>query len=76
MLVSPLPSPDVNAPSPSPDSDIELPEDSLTNIAPPTMYGSFAPDYNPALAVDQNSSYTNNFTSFIGGNVDFDMVCI
>ncbi|KAL7303317.1 hypothetical protein TKK_0004507 [Trichogramma kaykai] len=80
MLASPLPSPDINAPSPSPDSDIELPEEnpmnqsSLINVAPPTMYGSFSQDYNPLTALSNNSSgdFSNNFSSFIGGNIDFD----
>jgi hypothetical protein len=29
-LISPIPSPDINAPSPSPDCDIELPDDNET----------------------------------------------
>ena len=83
MLASPLPSPDVNAPSPSPDSDIELPGDdnlidqsSLINVAPPSMYGSFGQDYNPVTAPLNNTTadFTNNFQSFIGGNLDFDPV--
>ncbi|KAK0169077.1 hypothetical protein PV327_002823 [Microctonus hyperodae] len=84
-LTSPIPSPDVNAPSPSPDSDIELPgEDQNPSaaivIAPPSMYGSYGQDYEPmpvpAPDLNQGNSstdFTSNFTSFMGGNVDFDM---
>lgn len=85
-LTSPIPSPDVNAPSPSPDSDIELPgEDQIQSapivVAPPSMYGSYGQDYEPmpvpAPDLNQGNSstdFTSNFTSFMGGNVDFDMV--
>lgn len=83
MLASPLPSPDINAPSPSPDSDIELPEEShinqtLINVAPPSMYGSFGQDYNPVTAPINNTTadFTNNFSSFIGGSLDFDPVSL
>ena len=84
MLASPLPSPDMNAPSPSPDSDIELPDESsmnqssLINIAPPIMYGSYGQDYNPVNAQINNttSNFNSNFSSFIGGNIEFDTVRI
>ncbi|XP_015119557.1 serine/arginine repetitive matrix protein 1 [Diachasma alloeum] len=84
-LTSPIPSPDVNAPSPSPDSDIELPGDdqnvsSVKEVAPPSMYGSYSQDYEPlpvpAPDTSQGNSsndFTSNFSSFIGGNIDFDM---
>ncbi|XP_012276168.1 uncharacterized protein LOC105697431 isoform X2 [Orussus abietinus] len=85
-LISPIPSPDINAPSPSPDSDLDLPGDdhignqSLIDIAPPTIYGSYRPDYDPmpVPAPDGQSGsvtgdFTNNFSSFMGGNMDFDM---
>ncbi|XP_063978031.1 uncharacterized protein LOC135162955 [Diachasmimorpha longicaudata] len=84
-LTSPIPSPDVNAPSPSPDSDIELPGDdanmnSVQEVVPPSMYGSFSQDYEPlpvpAPDISQGNSssdFTSNFSSFIGGNMDFDM---
>lgn len=91
-LISPIPSPDVNAPSPSPDSDIELPGDDghilnqttdsmMMEVAPPSMYNSYGHDYDPMpvpapeLATGNSTSdFTNNFSSFMGGNVDFDMV--
>ncbi|KAJ8678406.1 hypothetical protein QAD02_014193, partial [Eretmocerus hayati] len=84
MLASPIPSPDINAPSPSPDSDIELPGDenqtdqSLTDVAPPSMYGSYGQDYNPLSAPINNTTadFANNFPSFIGGNLDFDPTSI
>ncbi|XP_012262702.2 uncharacterized protein LOC105689903 isoform X1 [Athalia rosae] len=87
-LVSPIPSPDINAPSPSPDSDIELPGDdhlgmnqsSIIDIPPPSMYGSYRQDYEPmpVPAPDQShgnmpGDFTGNFSSFMGGNVEFDM---
>ncbi|XP_058790211.1 uncharacterized protein LOC131663689 isoform X2 [Phymastichus coffea] len=80
-LASPLPSPDINAPSPSPDSDIELPgeesqinQSTLINVAPPSMYGTYGSDYNPVTAPINNttSDFSNNFSSFIGENLDFD----
>jgi hypothetical protein len=83
MLASPIPSPDINAPSPSPDSDIELPGDesqinqsTLINIAPPSMYGSYGQDYSPVTAPLNNTTtdFSNNFPSFIGGNLEFDPV--
>lgn len=83
FLASPLPSPDVNAPSPSPDSDIELPREenqlsqsTLINVAPPTMYGSYGQDYNPVTAPVNNTTadFSNNFSSFMGSNLDFDPV--
>lgn len=76
-LISPIPSPDVNAPSPSPDSDIELPDDQTTvEIPPPSMYGSYSLDYDPmpVPAPDNSTDFANSFTSFMGTNVDFDMV--
>uniref|UniRef100_A0A0C9RCZ4 Regulation of nuclear pre-mRNA domain-containing protein 2 n=1 Tax=Fopius arisanus TaxID=64838 RepID=A0A0C9RCZ4_9HYME len=84
-LTSPIPSPDVNAPSPSPDSDIELPGDdqnmsSVLEVVPPSMYGSYSQDYEPMPVPAPDSSqgnssndFTSNFSSFIGGNMDFDM---
>ncbi|RLU14786.1 hypothetical protein DMN91_012673 [Ooceraea biroi] len=86
-FVSPIPSPDVNAPSPSPDSDIELPGDEaqvtnnqsgLIDVAPPSLYGSYPHEYD-ALPVpapemvqgNETTDFTNNFPSFMGGNVDF-----
>lgn len=84
MLASPIPSPDVNAPSPSPDSDIELPDEDMavTNlsqsmIAPPTMYGSYGQDYDLTAtteAIHAANDFSPNFSSFMGGNMDFDMV--
>ncbi|CAK9829079.1 Regulation of nuclear pre-mRNA domain-containing protein 2, partial [Anthophora retusa] len=85
-LVSPIPSPDINAPSPSPDSDIELPgEDTqsqnqlgMIDVAPPSMYGSYSHDYDPVPVPapemgqgNDSGDFTNNFSSFMGGNVDF-----
>lgn len=86
-LVSPIPSPDVNAPSPSPDSDIELPGDEIqvTNqtgmidVAPPTLYGSYTHEYDPipvpapemVQGANESGTFTNNFPSFMGGNMDF-----
>jgi len=84
-FVSPIPSPDVNAPSPSPDSDIELPGDEtqatnnqsgLIDVAPPSLYGSYSHEYDPVPAPDlvqgnESADFTNNFPSFMGGNVDF-----
>lgn len=86
-LSSPIPSPDINAPSPSPDSDIELPDEdhqsSAIEIAPPSMYGSYSQDYEPMpvpppdiLEKNDSTDFTSNFSSFIGTNVDFDMVRI
>ena len=88
MLTSPIPSPDINAPSPSPDSDIELPGEELhlssqksaiIEIAPPTMYGSYGhQDYEPSTAglLNQSGDFAQNFSSFMDGNMDFDMVCL
>lgn len=88
-LVSPIPSPDINAPSPSPDSDIELPGDehlgmnqsSIVDIPPPSMYGSYRQDYEPVPVPapeqsqgNMSGDFTGNFSSFMGGNVEFDMV--
>lgn len=85
-LVSPIPSPDINAPSPSPDSDIELPGEEtqsqnqlgMIDVAPPSMYGSYSHDYDPVPVpapemgqVNDSGDFTNNFSSFMGGNVDF-----
>ncbi|XP_076248879.1 uncharacterized protein LOC143188477 isoform X2 [Calliopsis andreniformis] len=85
-LVSPIPSPDVNAPSPSPDSDIELPGDEnqsqnqlgMIDVAPPSMYGSYSHDYDPVPVPapelgqgNDSGDFTNNFSSFMGGNMDF-----
>lgn len=76
-LTSPVPSPDINAPSPSPDSDIELPGDEngqsmVPNYPPPSIYSSYAPDYDSGNPL--TGDFTNNFSSFMGGNMDFDMV--
>ena len=52
----------------------------MLNVVPPSMYNSYGQDYDPipVPAPDHsgNSSgdFTNNFSSFMGGNVDFDMV--
>ncbi|XP_050481142.1 uncharacterized protein LOC126869055 isoform X1 [Bombus huntii] len=85
-LVSPIPSPDINAPSPSPDSDIELPGEEnqsqnqlgVIDIAPPSMYGSYSHEYDPVPVPapemgqgNDSGDFTNNFSSFMGGNVDF-----
>ena len=85
-LISPIPSPDVNAPSPSPDSDIELPGDDnqtqnqlgMIDVAPPSMYGSYSHDYDPVPVPapelgpgNESGDFTNNFSSFMGGNMDF-----
>ncbi|XP_017764357.1 PREDICTED: uncharacterized protein LOC108553826 [Eufriesea mexicana] len=85
-LVSPIPSPDINAPSPSPDSDIELPGEEnqsqnqlgMIDVAPPSMYGSYSHDYDPVPVPapemgqgNDSGDFTNNFSSFMGGNVDF-----
>lgn len=85
-LVSPIPSPDVNAPSPSPDSDIELPGDeiqatnqtSIIDVAPPTLYGSYTHEYDPVpvpapglVQSNESADFINNFSSFMGGNMDF-----
>ncbi|KZC04882.1 Regulation of nuclear pre-mRNA domain-containing protein 2 [Dufourea novaeangliae] len=85
-LVSPIPSPDINAPSPSPDSDIDLPGDEnqpqhqlgMIDVAPPSMYGSYSHDYDPVPVPapemgqgNDSGDFTNNFSSFIGGNMDF-----
>ncbi|XP_054012588.1 uncharacterized protein LOC128894696 isoform X1 [Hylaeus anthracinus] len=85
-LISPIPSPDINAPSPSPDSDIELPGDEtmvqsqlgIIDVAPPSMYGSYSHEYDPAPVpapelgqANDSGDFTNNFSSFIGGNMDF-----
>ncbi|XP_034940360.1 uncharacterized protein [Chelonus insularis] len=81
-LTSPIPSPDINAPSPSPDSDIELPgEDHNQQSVPPMgLYGSYGQEYDavpvPGADISQGNSstdFTSNFSSFMGGNVDFDM---
>ncbi|XP_033183054.1 uncharacterized protein LOC117153270 isoform X2 [Bombus vancouverensis nearcticus] len=85
-LVSPIPSPDINAPSPSPDSDIELPGEEnqsqnqlgVIDVAPPSMYGSYSHEYDPVPVPapemgqgNDSGDFTNNFSSFMGGNVDF-----
>jgi len=86
-FVSPIPSPDINAPSPSPDSDIELPGDEtqsvnnqpgMIDVAPPSLYGSYSShEYDPIpvpapdLVQGSEADFTNNFPSFMGGNVDF-----
>ncbi|XP_076623017.1 uncharacterized protein LOC143342724 isoform X1 [Colletes latitarsis] len=85
-LISPIPSPDINAPSPSPDSDIELPGDEdqpqsqlgIIDVAPPSMYGSYSHEYDPVPVPapelgqgNDSGDFTNNFSSFIGGNMDF-----
>ncbi|KAM0736525.1 Regulation of nuclear pre-mRNA domain-containing protein 2 [Formica fusca] len=86
-FVSPIPSPDVNAPSPSPDSDIELPGDEIQvannqlgiiDVAPPSIYGSYPHEYDPipvpapdSVQGNESTDFTNNFPSFIGGNMDF-----
>lgn len=85
-LVSPISSPDVNAPSPSPDSDIELPGDEtqatnpsgIIDVAPPALYGSYTHEYDPTpvpapemVQGNESADFTNNFPSFMGGNVDF-----
>lgn len=86
-FVSPIPSPDINAPSPSPDSDIELPgEESqsvanqsvMIDVAPPSLYGSYSHEYDPIpvpapdmVQGNESTDFTNNFPSFMGGNVDF-----
>lgn len=85
-LVSPIPSPDVNAPSPSPDSDIELPgeenqgtsQTAIIDVAPPSLYGSYTHEYDPVpvpvpgiVQGNESADFTNNFPSFMGGNMDF-----
>ncbi|KYQ46835.1 Regulation of nuclear pre-mRNA domain-containing protein 2 [Trachymyrmex zeteki] len=86
-FVSPIPSPDINAPSPSPDSDIELPGDEtqsivnqsgMIDVAPPSLYGSYSHEYDPIpvpapdmVQGNESADFTNNFPSFMGGNVDF-----
>ncbi|XP_033331838.1 uncharacterized protein LOC117223588 isoform X1 [Megalopta genalis] len=85
-LVSPIPSPDINAPSPSPDSDIDLPGDEnqtqnqlgMIDVAPPSMYGTYSHEYDPVPVPapelgqgNDSGDFTNNFSSFIGGNMDF-----
>ncbi|XP_011167717.2 uncharacterized protein LOC105201415 [Solenopsis invicta] len=86
-FVSPIPSPDINAPSPSPDSDIELPGDETQPVnnqsemidgAPPSLYSSYSHEYEPIpvpapdmVQGNETTDFTNNFPSFMGGNVDF-----
>ncbi|XP_011703573.1 PREDICTED: uncharacterized protein LOC105459332 [Wasmannia auropunctata] len=86
-FISPIPSPDINAPSPSPDSDIELPGDEtqavnnqsgMIDVAPPSIYGSYPHEYNPIpvpapdlVQGNESTDFTNNFPSFMGGNLDF-----
>ncbi|XP_011646134.1 uncharacterized protein LOC105432860 isoform X2 [Pogonomyrmex barbatus] len=86
-FISPIPSPDINAPSPSPDSDIELPGDEtqsannqsgMIDVAPPSIYGSYSHEYDPIpvpapdlVQGNESADFTNNFPSFMGGNVDF-----
>lgn len=86
-FISPIPSPDINAPSPSPDSDIELPGDEtqsvnnqsgMIDVAPPALYGSYSHEYDPIpvpapdlVQGNESTDFTNNFPSFMGGNVDF-----
>nr|XP_022911780.1 uncharacterized protein LOC111422781 isoform X2 [Onthophagus taurus] len=76
-LASPVPSPDINAPSPSPDSDLDLPNPE----SPPkesfltTLYQK-AGFYNPVPppAVTEGGSFINNgFSSFMGGNMPFNV---
>ncbi|XP_020296538.1 uncharacterized protein LOC109861338 isoform X2 [Pseudomyrmex gracilis] len=85
-FVSPIPSPDVNAPSPSPDSDLELPgeetqavnnESGIIDVTAQSLYASYSeydpiPVPAPEMAQGNDSTtFANNFTSFMGGNVDF-----
>ncbi|XP_018341481.1 PREDICTED: uncharacterized protein LOC108748028 isoform X1 [Trachymyrmex septentrionalis] len=86
-FISPIPSPDINAPSPSPDSDIELPGEEtqsvanqsvMIDVAPPSLYGSYSHEYEPIpvpapdmVQGNESTDFTNNFPSFMGGNVDF-----
>ena len=77
MLISPLPSPDVNAPSPGPDSDIELPEEetfvNAKNADVSTVYNLCAQECGN-IQCGENSNFTNSFSSFMGGKLDFDTV--
>lgn len=54
-------------------------QSSIVDVPPPSMYGSYTQDYEPmpVPAPDQGNmsgDFTGNFTSFMGGNVEFDMV--
>lgn len=85
-FVSPIPSPDINAPSPSPDSDIELPgeetqaannESGVIDVTAQSLYGSYS-EYDPIpvpapemVQGNDSTNFANNFTSFMGGDVDF-----
>lgn len=88
-LSSPIPSPDINAPSPTSDSDIEFP-DPQTAVSeetkkPETVHKEIdlmniqltnANYYNPVPAPSTESSTSflaNGFTSFIGSNLPFNV---
>jgi hypothetical protein len=74
-LISPIPSPDINAPSPSPDCDIELPDDNETkcnnSILDYNASTSFTAGYYnpvPPPTTETQNFVTNGYTSFIGSS--------
>lgn len=47
-------------------------------MAPPSLYGSYSHEYDPIpvpapdmVQGNESADFTNNFPSFMGGNVDF-----
>ncbi|KAK4883913.1 hypothetical protein RN001_000184 [Aquatica leii] len=82
-LSSPVPSPDINAPSPSSDSDIELSivtTAAAVTTAPPTPVTTEVLFTNPGYYnpvpppdIETNFNQGNNFSSFIGSNMSFNL---
>ncbi|KAK5649068.1 hypothetical protein RI129_003960 [Pyrocoelia pectoralis] len=86
-LASPVPSPDVNAPSPSSESEIDLPAvtsaPSVTTTVTTTAIstevifanpGYYNPVPPPSLDLETTFKPNNNFSSFIGTNMPFNLM--
>lgn len=81
-LTSPVPSPDINAPSPTSDTDIDLPDEDVNVITSITQKTEITATYNPKAELqyaagyynsisssekeNSNSFLTNGFSSFLG----------
>lgn len=83
----PSPDVNAPSPSPDSDIELPGEENQATNnqlgiidVAPPSLYGSYSHEYDPdpvpvpapdMVQGNESADFTNNFPSFIGGNMDF-----
>ncbi|XP_071557092.1 uncharacterized protein [Temnothorax nylanderi] len=76
---APSPSPDSDIELPGDETQSVNNQSGMIDVAPPSIYGSYSHEYDPIRPVpapdlvqgNESADFTNNFPSFIGGNVDF-----